>query len=442
LANVPRWLPPSVPFLTLPRVDISVVAFGIVLATIAGLVLTGWPIVRLILAAPAPRGAVLRSHNRVYRTLVVSQVAVTVALVAVASLLTQSLQSVERQDTGFAIDRVLVASIGLPYTPSPDPLAIARTEQAILDSIRSRPGARSVAVAYDHPLEANWSENLALVGDVAAEEERRQVELRIVSPGYFETLDIELLDGRTLGERDTFDAPGVAVVNEAFARTFPGPLLGRRLRSSPPRFRYGNAAAAEFAIVGIVRNERFRGLEQPAAPAYYLSTRQFPQSALTLLVRTHADPLAAALDVRSAVRAADASTTFTHATSLEQILGEQLAQRRVTTTVISGFAAAALHWPHRENGFAGNAGRHRSAKSVCDGGAGGGGRANDHRRKPRQRLAGIAIGGALAMIAGSLVQTAGRCPARSPDRALWHVVRGRNPGRRGSRPSRRAHRSR
>jgi hypothetical protein len=86
-------------------------------------------------------------------------------------------------------------------------------------------------------------------------------------------------------------------VNEAFARTFPGTLLGRRLRSSPPRFQYGSAAAAEFAIVGIVRNERFRGLEQPAAPAYYLSTRQFPQSALTLLVRTHGDPLAAALEV-------------------------------------------------------------------------------------------------------------------------------------------------
>jgi predicted permease len=319
------------------------------------------------------------------------------------------LQSVERQDTGFAIDRVLVASIGLPYTPSPNPLAIARTEQAILDSIRSRPSARSVAVAYDHPLEANWSENLALVGDVAAEEERRQVELRIVSPGYFEALDVELLDGRTLSERDTFDAPGVAVVNEAFARTFPGPLLGRRLRSSPPRFRFGNAAAAEFAIVGIVRNERFRGLEQPAAPAYYLSTRQFPQSALTLLVRTHADPLAAALEVRSAVRAADASTTFTHATSLEQILGEQLAQRRVTTTVISGFAAAALTLAalgmygllamlvgsrRREIGVRLAIGAPAAAVAQTIIG-----------ESLRNALAGIAIGGALAMIAGSLVQS-------------------------------------
>src|SRR6185503_4319066 len=98
----------------------------------------------------------------------------------------------------------------------------------------------------------------------------------------------------------------------------------------------------EFEIVGIVRNERFRGLEQPTQPAYYLSTRQFPQTSFSLLVRTQGDPLAAAADVRSAVRAADAATTFTHSTSLERILAGQLAQRRVTTDVIGGFAAAAL----------------------------------------------------------------------------------------------------
>jgi hypothetical protein len=229
-------------------------------------------------------------------------------------------------------------------------------------------------------------------------------------------------------------------VNEAFARTFPGTLLGRRLRSSPPRFRYGNAAAAEFAIVGIVRNERFRGLEQPAAPAYYLSTRQFPQSALTLLVRTHGDPLAAALEVRSAVRAADASTTFTHATSLEQILGEQLAQRRVTTTVIRGFATAALTLAAL--------GMYGLLAMLV----------GSRRREIGVRLA---IGAPAAAVAQTIIAKAcathwlgshRRCAchdrrfarskpagrrlgARSSDREHCgsRVVRGRNPGRRGSR---------
>ena len=342
LRMVPRLLPPSIPFLTRPSVDLPVAAFAIVLAFVASAILTGWPIVRLITAAPSPRGAVAPPRSLVYRALVVTQLAITVALVAAAGLLAQSLQVVLRQDPGFALDRVLVADIGLPASPSPAAATIALAERQILESVASRPNVRAVAAAYDHPLEANWSEGLTILGDATADDQRREVELRIVSPGYFEALDVDVLDGRTLTERDVLDAPGVAVVNESLAREIGGRVLGRRLRSGPPRFLYGTAAAAEFEIVGIVRNERFRGLEQPTQPAYYLSTRQFPQTSFSLLVRTQGDPLAAAADVRSAVRAADAATTFTHPTSLERILAGQLAQRRVTTDVIGGFAAAAL----------------------------------------------------------------------------------------------------
>jgi putative ABC transport system permease protein len=342
LRMVPRLLPPSIPFLTRPSVDLPVAAFAIVLAFVASAILTGWPIVRLITAAPSPRGAVAPPRSLVYRALVVTQLAITVALVAAAGLLAQSLQVVLRQDPGFALDRVLVADIGLPASPSPAAATIALAERQILESVASRPNVRAVAAAYDHPLEANWSEGLTILGDATADDQRREVELRIVSPGYFEALDVDVLDGRTLTERDVLDAPGVAVVNESLAREIGGRVLGRRLRSGPPRFLYGPAAAAEFEIVGIVRNERFRGLEQPTQPAYYLSTRQFPQTSFSLLVRTQGDPLAAAADVRSAVRAADAATTFTHPTSLERILAGQLAQRRVTTDVIGGFAAAAL----------------------------------------------------------------------------------------------------
>ena len=342
LRMVPRLLPPSIPFLTRPSVDLPVAAFAIVLALVASAILTGWPIVRLITAAPSPRGAVAPPRSLVYRALVVTQLAITVALVAAAGLLAQSLQVVLRQDPGFALDRVLVADIGLPASPSPSAATIALAERQILESVASRPNVRAAAAAYDHPLEANWSEGLTILGDATADDQRREVELRIVSPGYFEALDVDVLDGRTLTERDVLDAPGVAVVNESLAREIGGRVLGRRLRSGPPRFLYGPAAAAEFEIVGIVRNERFRGLEQPTQPAYYLSTRQFPQTSFSLLVRTQGDPLAAAADVRSAVRAADAATTFTHPTSLERILAGQLAQRRVTTDVIGGFAAAAL----------------------------------------------------------------------------------------------------
>ena len=342
LAGVPALLPPSIPFLTAPRIDFSVALFGVALAIAASLMLTGWPIVRLITSAPTPRGMIARPRPVVYRVLVISQLAITVALVSTAGLLEQSLQTVERRDPGFAIDRVFVAAIGLPSVPSETPQQIAQKEQRLLAAIAERPNVRTAAVAYDHPLEANWSESPTLVGESAAEDQRQQLELRIVSPGYFETLDVEVLDGRTFTERDTFDARGVALVNEAFARTAGGRVLGRRLRTGTPRGFYGDAAANEFEIVGLVENERFRGLEQPSLPAFYLSTRQFPQSGLTLVARTAGDPLTVTADVRAAIRETDPAITLNRPSSLDAILSDQLVPRRVTTDVIGGFALAAL----------------------------------------------------------------------------------------------------
>ena len=341
LATLPALLPPTLPFLTPPSIDLGVAAFAVGLALVAVVMLAGWPIARLIGTARMPRGVAARPRGLVYRTLVVSQVAVTVALAVAGALLGQSLTTVNRQRPGFAIERVLVAGISLPAGPPGDGESVTRAEQRTLAAIGALPNVRAVAAAYDHPLEANWSEAPTVLGDSGSTGQPRQVELRIVSPGYFEALDVELLDGRTLNERDTLEAPGAVVVNEAFARELGGRVVGRRLRSGTPRFMF-RIAPEEFEIVGVMSNERVRGLEQPAPPAYYLSTRQFPQTSLTILARTAGDPLAAASDVRAAIRSADSATTVERPTSLAQILADQLVARRVTTDLIGGFATAAV----------------------------------------------------------------------------------------------------
>jgi putative ABC transport system permease protein len=341
LVAIPSLVPPSIPFLTVPAVDGQVVAFAVGLALVASILLAGWPMARLVMAAPSPRGVAARPRGHVYRVLIVSQVAVTVALAAAAALLAQSLAAVRSQRPGFAIDRVLVADVGLPASSPPDAQRIVMAEQRVLDAIATRPNVRAVATAYDHPLEANWSEAPAVLGDVTADDQRRQAELRIVSPGYFEALEVELLDGRTLTDRDALEARGAAVVNEAFARELGGQAIGRRIRTGTPRFMFPTAPT-EYEIVGVVNNERFRGLELPAQPAFYLSTGQFPQTTFSVLVRTAGDPLAVVADVRSAIRATDPGITFDRPTSLDRILGEQLVTRRVTTDLIGGFAGTAL----------------------------------------------------------------------------------------------------
>jgi predicted permease len=342
LAIIPDLVPPSIPFLTLPVLDARVAVFAFALALVASVIVSGWPIATFVRSAPLPRGAALRPRRLVHRALVVSQIALTVALVAVARLLEQSLETVRRQDPGFTIDRVLVAQVGLTTQARLPPERVVASEERLLNAIAARPQVHAVASAYDHPLEANWSETPAVTGDTSAEDQRHPSELRIVSPGYFEALDVPLLDGRTFSDRDRFDGPGVAVVNEAFARIVGGRVLGRRVRSETPRFLYGVGAANEFEIVGIVRNERFRGLEQPALPAFYLSTRQFPQTTVTLLVKTIAEPLSVAADIRAAIRSVDPAITVDRPTTLDAIAADQLVSRRVTTDVIGSFATSAL----------------------------------------------------------------------------------------------------
>ena len=342
LTAVPSSLPSSIPLLTAPRLDPSAAFFGLALGLLASLIFTAWPITRLLTHAPMPRGVVVGSRGLVYRTLVVAQVALTMGLVPAAGLLAQSLRTVERQDAGFRITDTVIAEVGLATPRNAAPQAIARAEQDVLAALAARPNVRAVAAAYDHPLEANWSENPQVVGDGGAVESQRQAELRIVSPGYVEAVGVVIVEGRAFTERDRFDGPGVALVNEAFARELGGRVIGRRLRSGTPRAMYGASAPGEFEIVGVVGNERFRGLEHPAQPAFYLSTRQFPQASFTLIVRAADSALTVVPDLRATLHAVDPRITFDRALPLDAILGVQLLPRRVTTHVIAGFAATAL----------------------------------------------------------------------------------------------------
>lgn len=120
-------------------------------------------------------------------------------------------------------------------------------------------------------------------------------------------------------------------------------MLNRIIRSGSPRASFNDdRVAADFRVVGVVANERFRGLEQSSEPAVYLSTRQFPQFQTVLLLRTAIDPRSLAQPARDAVRRIDPAVPVATMTTLSAILAEQLVTRRSTTHVIDGFAAGSL----------------------------------------------------------------------------------------------------
>jgi putative ABC transport system permease protein len=347
LTRVPSLLPPSVPLLTPPSLDARTLLTAAGLTLFAAAILAAWPFMRMLAStAPAPRGVAPLARNRAFRALVVAQVSLAMALVGSAALLQQSLNSVTRQPAGFAVDNVLVARVtlaGAAYNSSLDRVVMA--ERQITRDLARLPGARGVAFAYDHPLEASWLDSFTLSGSAAARDDvSGSAQLRIVSPSYFDAMGVQIVGGRGFTETDALGAAGAALVNEAFAqRVTDGPVLNRTLRSGSPRASTGySRVPGEFRIVGIVENERFRGLEQPSEPAVYLSTRQFPQLQLVMLMRTHADPASLATPAREAIRRFDPGVPVATMTTLSAILAEQLVTRRATTQVIDGFAAGAL----------------------------------------------------------------------------------------------------
>jgi putative ABC transport system permease protein len=346
LLRVPKLLPPSVPLLTMPSVNQEIVLLVVVMSVAATLALTAWPLAHARTStSPAPRGNPPLARSLVFRGLVVAQIALAMALVAVAALLQRSLNTVRAQDAGFTIDRVLVGDVTLAGTAYRDPAGIVAGERRLASELAALPGATAVAFSYDHPLEANWSDSFALSGSAAAPDDiRGSAELRIVSPAYFATMQVEVLDGRALMEQDDLGATGAVVVNEAFARTVvDGPVLDRTLRSSSPRMSWNDPRVpTEFRIVGVVEDERFKGLEQPSAPAVYMSTRQFPQGQLVMLIRTAGDPGAIAGGARETVKRFDPQVPVGTLSPLTSILADQLVARRATTQVIDGFAAAGL----------------------------------------------------------------------------------------------------
>lgn len=342
-AWLPGALPPSIPFLTAPRIDLPVALFAAAVTGLAAVMLSAWPVMRLMQQAPTPRGTAPPGRSLVYRVVVAAQVAVSVGLAAPAALLGQSLRGLEARDLGFTIEDVGAADLALPASATRSLAQAVRFESAVRQVFAARTEVQGVALAYDHPLDANWSTSLALVGEARApSDEGTQAQLRIVSPSYFAALDVAVVEGRPFTDSDRHATRGVMVVNESFAAAHGGHVVGRQVRDGTARYTWGAVVPEEYEIVGIVENERFRGVDQPVLPAVYVSAKQFPLTAAVLLVRARGGLASLAGDLRTLVRQVEPTTTIGPLRPLAGILVDQLAPRRITADATGAFAAAAV----------------------------------------------------------------------------------------------------
>ena len=341
---------------TVPRaseigIDGNVLLFLLALSVVTAVIFGVLPALQMSRSMPI---ASLRDGGRGMRSglarrglrqaLVVSEVALAVVLVVGASLLVKSFWKMQRVDPGFVPDRMLLVQIQLPqsrYRGYAEGDRVRAFYADLSSRLAARPEVQSVAVAMQHPLAPGWTSSFTIEGrDPPPAGQEPESSIRPVTPGYFRAVGAKLLRGREIAESDGPNAPGVVVINEAFARLhFPNEdPLGRRIL----RAAWWKGMPSSYEIIGIVADERFNGPRAPADPATYFALSQFTFNDNWLLVRTKNDPTAFVPTLRQIVWSLDRDLPLENVRTMDAVLGESVADSRFNTVLLSLFAGVAM----------------------------------------------------------------------------------------------------
>jgi len=284
----------------------------------------------------AARGTGGASQVRWRTALTVAEVALSLVLLVGAGLLLRSFSTVMGVNLGFQTDHVIAMNINLPQMHYPDASARLRFYQALAERVRTLPGVQTAAYANRMPLRGGWSSGIFVDGDL---ENEYSPDFQAVSPGYFETLGIPLLRGRSLTLQDDGKSVPVAVVNQAFAHQLlhDRDPIGHTMLRGPGEPR--------IAIVGVVNDIRRGGKEKQIKPEVYLCAGQtslYPVHLADFAVRTSGDPRALVNAISREVWAIDKDQPVTNVHTMDEIVDEALSERRFQTLLLLIFAAVAV----------------------------------------------------------------------------------------------------
>jgi predicted permease len=331
------------PRATETRLDGAVLFFALLLSFLTGILAGVFPACRsrqqLTAALNESHKTSLGVEKRFLRgALVVAQVAISIVLLVGTGLLARSLINLYRVDSGFDAANVLTARVTLNPSKFEDEAQQVALFNAVLEKINAHPEVISSAVAASAPLQQARSVSRGfLIENRRAEEGRPQpaADLYVASSGYFKTLGVPVLKGRTFGEQDQADAPGVAVINQSMARYYwnDEDPLGRRISL--------DQGESWLTVVGVVGNVRQLGLDKEAAHQVFRPYAQFAVGNL-ILVRTRANPRNFARQIQTAIAAVDPQLPVDQVRTLEQIRSDSIASPRLTAALLGMFAALAL----------------------------------------------------------------------------------------------------
>ncbi len=279
------------------------------------------------------------TQSRLGSFLVASQVALAVTVLAAGGLLLHSLFNLETMDAGFDRDHVLTVDMdGTSAGHTPE--KVRGFYDQLLEKARSLPGVRSAAISSFVPLSGRMMGiNLLVEGYTARAGEDMHVFLTGVMPGYFDTLGIQLLQGRDFTPQDTPNSPRVAIVNRTLARHYFGEQdpIGKHMQTVE-----GNRT---FQVVGVVVDSKYNSLREDARDFFYLDTLQNaspPAVLCTLSIRVAGNAALLRNTLPELIHSLDGSVRVTKIATLHELARDSVHMDRLIAVLCGAFGMVAL----------------------------------------------------------------------------------------------------
>jgi putative ABC transport system permease protein len=337
----------SVPRAAEAGVDLRVLSFAIFVSFVAGLI---FGIVPALAASKTDLISTLKEGGRseiigrdwLRASLIVGEVALGLVLTAGAGLLITSFANLLHSEQGFNPDHLTTLFFETPDTRYKD--TRAQFYREYFEKVRALPGVQSAGGAMVLPM-TNQGVVISFEDPEhpVPESQQPSADTAPISPQYFRTMQIPLLEGRDFSERDDMKSLPVMIVNHAFAqRFFPGEeVLGKKLKPGAGNGTPGGPPWRE--IVGVVGDIRLGAAQREMRPAMYLPAGQLnPWCCLYSVVRTSLDPASLEASVQRIVWSLDKDIPVTRVRTMNELMFSELAQPRFATVLLSTFAGLAL----------------------------------------------------------------------------------------------------
>jgi putative ABC transport system permease protein len=335
------------------QLDIHVLVVALAATTFAGLLFgcaPAWYASRVdpgeSLKEGGRSGTGTGSH-KLKRGLITGEFALALSLLAGAGLAIHSFWNLTRVDLGVRTDHVLIFGLDQPQGRFRNPDQMNTYNQQMLSRLRSVPGVSAAATVTGMPLRGpSDGMGFTLVGGptYADPSQKPNTGFQSVSPDYYKTLGIRVVEGRAFTEQDTASSVRVAMVNEEFANRYLKGLDALQQRVSIEEIIPGLpklGPAVEWQIVGIFHNVRY-GDFRDTYPEVDVPFAQSLSPDVTIAVRTAEDPATMSKTIAAAVHTVDPQIALARIRTLDQVKDESLGEDRYTMVLFASFAVVAL----------------------------------------------------------------------------------------------------